>query len=313
LPLEEFAMILDHVPNPANPCDSPDAPCRHFRRKNMLVRSTARAVRYPSHVGSTSIKCAFGGAEVYETGSGRFAIDDSSYLILNSGQNYASTVDQSFAVHSFCVFFRDGFLEQLLRDLITPDDQLLDGHEARGSLTFFERTYTHDGRLSALLRRLAESMDESGPDTENLDEPFHDLGVALLAMHRQILPEVAKVPAAKASTRTELYRRLHRARDYMEACSSEPLKLDRLAEVACLSSHHFLRLFRSTFGSTPHEYLTRKRIHQASQLLRATELPVTRICFDVGFESPASFSLLFRRRTGLSPQQYRAAKNSKIR
>lgn len=99
---------------------------------------------------------------------------------------------------------------------------------------------------------------------------------------------------------------LQRVRELIEARYAEPLDLDELARSAHFSRYHFLRLFRRAFHATPHEYLTRKRIERAKELLAQSELTVTEICFEVGFESLGSFSTLFHKVAGWSPSIYRA-------
>ncbi|MEP7220005.1 MAG: helix-turn-helix transcriptional regulator, partial [Bacteroidota bacterium] len=78
-----------------------------------------------------------------------------------------------------------------------------------------------------------------------------------------------------------------------------------MAKIACLSPHHFLRLFKHAFQETPHQYLTRKRLEWAQDLLTSTERSITDICVSIGFESLGSFSWLFRRRFGASPDLFR--------
>ncbi|HEX6035094.1 MAG TPA: AraC family transcriptional regulator [Anaerolineales bacterium] len=99
---------------------------------------------------------------------------------------------------------------------------------------------------------------------------------------------------------------LWRARELMDAQYTQPLDLDALARTANFSRYHFLRAFRRAFHVTPHEYLTRKRIERAKELLAQSELTVTEICFEVGFESLGSFSTLFHKSVGWSPSIYRA-------
>ena len=91
----------------------------------------------------------------------------------------------------------------------------------------------------------------------------------------------------------------------MESQLEAPLDLKQISGEAWLSPHHFLRLFKQVYKETPHQYLTRRRIERARRLLLQTEMPVTDICYAVGFESLGSFSWLFRKRVGLSPDQYR--------
>ena len=74
---------------------------------------------------------------------------------------------------------------------------------------------------------------------------------------------------------------------------ARPLDLDELARAAHFSRYHFLRAFRRAYHATPHGYLTRKRIERAKELLAQSELTVTEICFEVGFESLGSFSNWF--------------------
>jgi AraC-like DNA-binding protein len=99
--------------------------------------------------------------------------------------------------------------------------------------------------------------------------------------------------------------KLVRARDLVRDCFAEVLTLDDLSREAGLSPWHLLRAFRSAFGETPHDFLTRLRLERARDLLTVTSRPVTAICFDVGFTSLGSFSTLFRRHVGLSPAAFR--------
>jgi len=99
---------------------------------------------------------------------------------------------------------------------------------------------------------------------------------------------------------------LERARELMDTEYARPLNLDELARAAHFSRYHFLRAFRRAYFQTPHEYITRKRIERAKELLAQSDLTVTEICFEVGFESPGSFSTLFHKQVGWSPSIYRA-------
>lgn len=99
---------------------------------------------------------------------------------------------------------------------------------------------------------------------------------------------------------------LRRARDLADRDYAESIDLDRLASEAGISKYHFLRLFRSTYGVTPAEYVSRRRIERAQDLLRATNLTVTEVCHAVGFSSLGSFSSRFRAVVGESPSSFQA-------
>jgi AraC-like DNA-binding protein len=102
-------------------------------------------------------------------------------------------------------------------------------------------------------------------------------------------------------------RHLLRAKDLADARYREPLDVATLARAAHLSSAHFSREFRRTFGDTPHQYLLMRRMERAAALLRNTDRSVAEICVTVGLSSVGSFTTTFSRTFGLSPTAYRAA------
>jgi AraC-like DNA-binding protein len=102
----------------------------------------------------------------------------------------------------------------------------------------------------------------------------------------------------------ETFRRLCRARDLLAAGYQSHILLDTAAREACLSTFHFHRLFRSTFGETPHDFLTRRRMDRARHLLASGEMTVTEVCLEVGYSSLGSFSSKFQSMVGVPPTQY---------
>jgi AraC-like DNA-binding protein len=111
----------------------------------------------------------------------------------------------------------------------------------------------------------------------------------------------------------DLHERLCRARRYIDECYDLPLDLREISKQACLSRYHFLRLFRDTFATTPHQYLIQRRIEKAKELLCSEEFSVTDVCFEVGFQSLGSFSTLFRRCVGDAPNNYRERQRASLR
>ena len=97
---------------------------------------------------------------------------------------------------------------------------------------------------------------------------------------------------------------LRRARDRVDRDYAQPLDLDDLARTAGISKYHFHRLFTATYGVTPAAYLSRRRIERAQDLLRATNLTVTEVCYAVGFSSLGSFSARFRAVVGEGPREF---------
>jgi AraC-like DNA-binding protein len=249
----------------------------------------------------------FGGRATYEAAGGRFAVDGSRYLVLNAGQPYTVHIDSPSPVESFCLFFEPGLVEGVLGALHATAGEMLDEPGASRPVLVFERTHPHDAVLTPLLLGTRSALRAGLTDPAWLEERFHLVAAALLEVHRGIARQALALPEARRPALLELNRRLHRARDHIEGSLDRPVGLEEVAAAAGLAPHHCLRAFRKLFGETPHRYLTRRRLERAKELLASTDLPVTRICLEVGFDSLGSFSWLFRRHLGLSPSEYRRA------
>jgi AraC-like DNA-binding protein len=263
-----------------------------------ILHATARRHSWKGE-GWLSIKSFPAGRAHYSVGPGLHAVDQDSYLILNHGTTYRIEVESRVAVESFCVFFEPKFAASAFH--------LMDA-EVNGSaaVEFFEKKYPHDELVTPLLRRLRRAHRELTAGA--LDEEMHRLLMAMLRAHGLAVAKADELPNIRVSARQELYRRAGRARDFADAMFREPLSLREIARAAALSPSHLLRVFAQVYGVTPHQFVIARRLQEAERLLKQTEMSVTEICFEVGFESVGSFSSLFHRKVGVSPSGFRAAK-----
>ncbi|TXH30540.1 MAG: AraC family transcriptional regulator [Cyclobacteriaceae bacterium] len=100
-----------------------------------------------------------------------------------------------------------------------------------------------------------------------------------------------------------IYKRIVQSKLFIDAHFSEAIDLDNIADEAYFSKFHFIRLFKSIYGKTPHQYLISVRVAHACLLLQQG-MSVTETCSGVGFESLTSFTALFKKYVRLSPSEY---------
>jgi AraC-like DNA-binding protein len=93
---------------------------------------------------------------------------------------------------------------------------------------------------------------------------------------------------------------------------ARPLEVAELARAALMSTAHFSRRFRATYGETPYAYLMTRRIERAKALLRRGDMSVTEVCMEVGCTSLGSFSARFTELVGETPTAYRARDHSAL-
>ncbi|MGA7729714.1 MAG: AraC family transcriptional regulator [Chloroflexia bacterium] len=99
----------------------------------------------------------------------------------------------------------------------------------------------------------------------------------------------------------------------MHECLGEPWSLESMAKIAQFSPYHFSRVFHQITHLPPGRFLSALRMGAAKRLLLLTDLSVTDICFEVGYQSPGSFTRDFTRLVGLPPRLFRSLGDEQVR
>jgi AraC-like DNA-binding protein len=240
-------------------------------------------------------------------------VDAHSFLVLNDGQKYSMNIEVPKAIETCCAFFQKGFVEQTAQDAMTPLQASLDEPSREAPALHFMARLQRDSkrvilsRLWTLAKRCEQQLQPS-----SFEEDFLVLSKELISLYKEIQAEIARVPAVKAATREELFRRLQIAKEYMHGGGVERVSLQKVARESCLSPYHLHRSFKEVFRQTPHEYLTALRLDRARTLLEGGR-KVIDVCVESGFTSTSSFSRLFRSHFGTPPSEIRKMKKRRSR
>jgi AraC family transcriptional regulator len=100
--------------------------------------------------------------------------------------------------------------------------------------------------------------------------------------------------------------------EYIRSHLDRDLELAELAALMGYSSAQFLRVFRATFGVTPHQYLLDERVDCARQVMQQSDTNLAQLAQQLGFASHAHFSTAFKMRTGMTPSAFRRVCRSKV-
>jgi AraC family transcriptional regulator len=102
--------------------------------------------------------------------------------------------------------------------------------------------------------------------------------------------------------------RIRRVTVHIETNLDTTVRTKDLAALVELSSFHFCRAFRDSFGDSPHGYVMRRRVERAQGLMLTTDISLSQIAVDCGLADQAHFSRLFRRYVGETPGAWRRAR-----
>ena len=154
----------------------------------------------------------------------------------------------------------------------------------------------YDPMLAAVLRAMLNEIRQDCPNGTLFAESL-SMGVALhLCRTRGIRAPFATEERGKLSPW-----QWSRLSDLLDNELASDLSLSALAQSAGLSKPHFVRLFRNATGMSPHQYVMRKRIEQARELVETSTVPLAEIAGKVGLASQSHLNRVFQRAFGTTP------------
>jgi len=108
----------------------------------------------------------------------------------------------------------------------------------------------------------------------------------------------------KEITRNDLQKRIEKVKCYINNNINNNVYIKVLSDIACISEFHFIRVFSELCGCTPYQYIIKKRIAKAKNLLQYKAFTVFEVSQACGYESVQTFRKCFKRETGCSPRDF---------
>jgi AraC-like DNA-binding protein len=171
------------------------------------------------------------------------------------------------------------------------------------------------GDFSAVAARLVEAARLARDGNCEAAKAQIARAIALLRGEPTAIP--ANLGALKGSARESLRGGLatwqkRRLTAYIDAHLTGRIRIGKLAELLNLSESHFSRAFRCSFGTSAHEYLTRRRIEVGQSLMLTTPEPLCAIALRCGLSDQSHFTRVFRRIVGETPYAWRQTRWGEI-
>ena len=276
--------------------------------KNEIVSESTYDACYNGLTGKYAIQMVSRGQATYTIGRRQLNLFPGNFMFLNHGTSYSSKIESTVQVDTFSVLFDPDFVRDFEQVHALKDEVLLNhqGNQRNGSPMFVESIYPLHGDMRFSLSHLKTQIGNGMADRLLLSEHLH---LCLRNYYNFYQSEVTNREASlkflNRSTKAEILRRLSMAKDYIISNYNKNLRLEDIAQVACLSVNHLLRTFRQAYQQSPHQFLTNFRLQQAKYYLKNTNYPISEIVDMIGFECPSSFIRLFRNSFKVTPGQFR--------
>ncbi len=186
----------------------------------------------------------------------------------------------------------------------------LDSHFVRNILSELDRQPRTEPIIrpkfqDSAIRRLMTILSEEGRAGGPSGKLYSDSLTHALAIRYLLLGERPQYQRADSAVSALPPYALKRVLDKIEHSFQSEISLASLAKEAGYSRGHFLKMFRTSMGMTPHTYLLKRRIDHAQSLLKRREITIIDVAADCGFSSQAHLTQVFRKHVGVTPGDYR--------
>ncbi len=249
----------------------------------------------------SSLCWSAGGEELYEFKNGRsIRIKPSGFISISQQDRYSYRAMGDVPFHSNMVCF-PGWITRSAR-VGTLEKQKTDHSDLK------TRLLLPGAKTKSILSKLFLGPRFSSEKFETIQETLALLHASLIADQSAAV----KTPdVTKKATRLELGRRVEKARQFiLENYATEKLNLQMIANEACLSRYHLIRVFSAMIGQTPTQFLATVRMEAAMSLLQKTRMSVACVAGKVGYRNRASFFKAFRKFFGVAPSSIERSSNS---
>ena len=175
------------------------------------------------------------------------------------------------------------------------------------SFELFEEVEKTDGNLvkcrdvnhvKKLLFRIYDSISGVNPPSE--------LNISLDIY--KIFAELLNPQSIKSKGESNYEDSIQDVKNYIAENLNEKLTVQRLANESHMSTSHFSRVFKQQTGFSPYDYVLITRLNKAKYLLQKTEMSVSSIAYETGFNSESNFICIFTDNEGISPGKFRKLK-----
>jgi AraC-like DNA-binding protein len=264
-----------------------------------IRRSSVRQFDAMVSFAPVAIKSVMQGVEHYQFDRKIFKANPEKIIVGNFHSEARVLINSKQDVKGICIDFGKQFLDTYLKDLQFSDSfktQVLEDQLFSGQLK--SQSYLLQKRII----RLCDVLED-----QNNNELILEQLTILLDTYFEIqyfrYINAHKLEFSKARTRLANADYILDAQFMLNNQLDQDLHLDALASQIGVSKFHLIRLFKKSFGLTPHQYLIERRLNRALELL--PKMPVNEVAAAIGFSDASSFGKAFKQKFGITPSLFK--------
>lgn len=278
-------------------------------RGNILNISELRQIYAPRLGGKLTLRYVSNGLESYQINGSKYEVASGEYLISNLHSQGSVLIDSKTVVKGICIDLSEDLVSEVFSKLSEPAalEVVTDLKDSLYGPNFLEGKYrAQQTNVGGLLQQLERSVFDPGITLSpvNIDF-FYGVCERLVSDYLPIQSQLNKLKSIKHCTRKNLLKRLYKGKELLDDLFLSNPSIEVVARECGISQYHFFRLFKNTFGISPHQYVLQKRLLFAQKELLTNKHSISEIAFHCGYADIQSFSKAFKKFFGVNPTIFR--------
>jgi AraC-like DNA-binding protein len=247
------------------------------------------------------IKYVLSGKETYSVDGKEYMVEANEFLLVNDEQQYAAQITGNDIATGICIQVNNEIINDVHTSLTADTDKLIDepSNTLSQSITFLNAvSKVHASKAAEVLTRIKMYYNEPASFSEEL---YYQIASAFVQEHLEVKNQICQLKAKKKYTQEELYRRIKKAKEIIGDCYLQDIDMTEIAKRVNLSKFYFLRTYKQVFHISPYQYLIKKRLQHAMQLLQRSDASIYEVALLSGYCDIHTFSKSFKKEFHIAP------------
>jgi len=257
-----------------------------------------------------SLHVNFNGNEKFVLNKKKLRLFPHTFLAINPGTLYSDIIESGSPVQKLSISFGKAFINDFKASFLEKENSFksYENYLPSANLALNETIFPLLGDLKYNIAHLKTLIRSNCDDELLLNEFLYHILLNYYTLYQKdVLFVEERLKDLQFVTRTEIYRRLGLAKEYLYSNFDQKISIHELSKYSCMSATHLIRSFKQAYHTTPHQFLMNIRLKHAEFLLKSTSYPINKIVNTVGLDSPSTFIKLFKTRYKITPLKYRTS------
>jgi len=249
---------------------------------------------------SLSLKYTISGYEKYYINNNQYKVESGKFIITPPDLTINAKFSNPTPVESLCIQLSNDLINAAFNDLIFSNDL---SENMRAINLVHDLNVYQSIEANTTVKSTVNSIIQHFNSPEIIAEKLQLWAKEVCNIQLQLNTKLVRIERIKKSTKSEIFHRIEKAKNFVELNFKDEINLDLIAENSALTKFDLIRYFKQIYQQTPYQYLMQLRLLRAKELIFENKYALETIALKLNFADLPSFSKAFKNHFGISPSK----------